>query len=248
MTEEPALVGAQGAIRYETARASTTTEPGSSLPRYRDHEPDPSATTRRETETPHRPPTAVEADGDADEVEPRLPQPSRSSWPEIRFYVGAVALFFVSFALTTGLWVLGPVVVLGWEPVAITSGSMEPAIQVGDVVIFSERDPATIGRGTVVVFEDPSGNLVTHRVADVLDDGRFVTRGDNNPVDDSTPLDQTSVRGVGRVLVPFAGYPAVWTSGGTWLGLAFVAVLFGGLSYASRWAVLPKYSPWRHVP
>ncbi len=156
-----------------------------------------------------------------------------------------MALFFVSFALTTGLWVLGPVVVLGWEPVAITSGSMAPAIRVGDVVVFSEHQTSSVGPGSVIVFEDGTGGLTTHRVVETLEDGRFITRGDANDVPDSTPVEPQRVRGVGRILVPFAGYPAAWSSGGRWPGVLLVALLFGGLGYASRWAVLPKYSPWR---
>ncbi len=162
----------------------------------------------------------------------------------MRFYLGAVALFFISFALATGMWVLGPMVVLGWEPVAITSGSMAPAIRQGDVVVFSEAPADPVGPGTVIVFEDRQGSLVTHRVAGTLDDGRYITRGDNNPVNDSTPVPADSVRGVGRVLVPYAGYPAVWTSGRTWPMFLVVATVFGALTYASRWALLPRYDPW----
>ena len=169
----------------------------------------------------------------------------RPIWPEIRFYLGSAALFFIAFALATGLWVLAPAVVLGWESVAITSGSMEPVIQVGDVVVFSEAPADPIGRGTVVVFADGDGSLVTHRVVGTADDERYITRGDNNAVNDSSLLAHESVRGVGRILVPFAGYPAVWTASGTWYSVVLVAMLFGGLSYASRWALLPKFSPWR---
>lgn len=162
----------------------------------------------------------------------------------MRFYLGAVALFFVSFALATGMWVVGPMVVLGWEPVAITSGSMAPAIRQGDVVVFSAAPAEPVGPGTVIVYADADGSLVTHRVAATLDDGRYITRGDHNPVNDSTPVAPEAIRGVGRVLVPFAGYPAVWTSGGTWPSLLVVAAIFGALTYASRWAVLPRYDPW----
>ena len=126
----------------------------------------------------------------------------------------------------------------------MTSGSMEPVIQVGDVVVFSEAPNGPIGRGAVIVFEDSTGSLVTHRVVERLDDGRYLTRGDNNPVPDSTPVPHDAVRGVGRILVPFAGYPAVWTSSGTWYSIALVALVFAGLAYATRWALLPSFNPW----
>ena len=170
---------------------------------------------------------------------------ARTAWPEVRFYIGSASLFIVVFALVTGVWVLGPMVVLGWHSAAITSGSMEPAIQVGDVVVFAEAAGAEIGPGTVVVFPDSRGSLVTHRVVEQLDDGRYVTRGDNNPVNDSTLVPREAVRGVGRVLVPYAGYPAVWVSGGPLLSVVLLAAMFGGLSFTSRWALLPRFSPWQ---
>lgn len=168
----------------------------------------------------------------------------RLIWPEIRFFLGCGALFLVAFALATGLWVVAPAVVLGWHSAAITSGSMEPGIRVGDVVVFSATPDEPIAEGSVIVFPDGRGSLITHRVVATLDDGSYATRGDNNIVNDSTSVSHESVRGVGRILVPYVGYPAVWTSAGTWYSLALMAVLFGALSFASRWAILPSFNPW----
>ena len=248
----PELVEVATGSARSTPEGGTATQTWSSLPRLRDDDrfDDTEVASVRPVPGPNDGYVSGEGDLDRDPSyeEPWYEEPGpslgRPIWPEIRFYFGAAALFFIAFALASGLWVLGPRVVLGWYSVAITSGSMEPAIGVGDVVVFSETPDELIGRGTVIVFPDPSGSLVTHRVIGHIDDGGYVTRGDNNAVNDSTPVAHEAVEGIGRILVPYAGYPAVWTSGGAWYAVAMVAALFGGLSFASRWALLSKFSPW----
>lgn len=119
--------------------------------------------------------------------------------------------------LWTVLWlalaVLVPTVALGFRPHAIVSGSMEPAIRAGDVVLTATVDhPVEPGR--VITFTDPNraDRLITHRVVTVGEDGHYRTRGDANEAVDSTPVPPENVQGEGRLLVPLAGMPLLWSS------------------------------------
>jgi hypothetical protein len=95
--------------------------------------------------------------------------------------------------------------VLGWTPVAITSGSMAPLIRPGDVVVL---DPdAEIAPGSVVTVDRGPGR-VTHRVVSQRADGTWLTRGDANASADREPVHPEDVVGVGRLVVPVIGYPA----------------------------------------
>ena len=248
LAEESAheLVGAPS--RYATVETNgiSTTRAWSSLLRLRGDDADDSASEgSRPISDPDDGGSHVDDDDGDRWRRGNKPRVARPVWPEIRFYIGAASLFFISFAIATGMWVLGPRVVMGWHSAAITSGSMEPVIQVGDVVVFSDTASEHIGPGTVIVFPNGQGSLVTHRVVGQLEDGRYITRGDNNAVNDSAPVPPEAIHGVGRLLVPYAGFPAVWMASGSWLSVALVAALFGGLSFASRWALLPSFSPWR---
>ena len=103
----------------------------------------------------------------------------------------------------------------GWVPLAVLSGSMEPTIPTGSMVVIErvqgEADLAGIRTGDVITFlprpDDPT--LVTHRVMSqaVRADGStiFVTRGDANSADDPDPVGATQIRGVLRYHVPMAG-------------------------------------------
>ncbi|GIG27514.1 signal peptidase I [Cellulomonas marina] len=113
-----------------------------------------------------------------------------------------------------GTWALLPAVV-GWETRVVVSGSMVPALAVGDLVVTAPP-PGPVLPGHVVVFDEPggTGRTVVHRVRSVRPDGALVTRGDANGSDDGAPLAPADVRGVARLRVPLVGLPAVWARQG----------------------------------
>jgi signal peptidase I len=117
--------------------------------------------------------------------------------------------------LTTMLaWVFVPMIVLGWTPLVVVSGSMEPLIRAGDVVLI-EQVSHVVGPGTVVAFDDGNG-VVVHRVVDVSEDALYTTRGDANRDPDSTPVLQDQIIGQGHLLVPYIGLARVL--GWVWWG------------------------------
>lgn len=112
-----------------------------------------------------------------------------------------------------------------WEPVTVTSGSMGSSLRPGDVLLIDEPQPDLLSQGAVILFEAPSGELVTHRVEAVEDDGTLVTRGDANRSPDPSRVLPDDVRGVGRMIVPLIARPLVWAGDGDLAPLAAFAVL-----------------------
>jgi len=71
----------------------------------------------------------------------------------------------------------------GGRPLVVLSGSMEPTLTTGDVVVVKRVRPEDAHAGDVVTYRNPEGSLVTHRVRAVRRRGaRFelVTKGDAN--------------------------------------------------------------------
>jgi signal peptidase len=109
------------------------------------------------------------------------------------------------------LVILALATVLGHRSFTVMSGSMEPAISTGDVVMTSQIRPAEAKVGQVVSFRDPSGSkrLITHRIRRIRNDGKsflFTTKGDAN-----NTLERWSVPAggqIGRVWlrIPKIGY------------------------------------------
>jgi signal peptidase len=101
------------------------------------------------------------------------------------------------------------------KSLTVMSGSMEPAIGVGDVVVARETSPMDVRSGDIVTFRDPTDHarLITHRVRGIHVRGRevlFVTRGDANTGEEHWAVPQDGV--IGRVVyhIPLMGYFMVW--------------------------------------
>ncbi len=146
--------------------------------------------------------------------------------------VGKTA-FRIAFHATLGFAaVLGAVLIVpsffGYGSLTVLSGSMEPTLHVGDVVVEHRVPPLSVRIGDVVTFRDPEDpiRLYTHRVVSMsASEGSvaFVTRGDAN-----TGVERWSIpRGgtVGRVeyRLPLLGY--VTNRAGSRLGKLALLVL-----------------------
>jgi signal peptidase I len=101
---------------------------------------------------------------------------------------------------------LGVSHVAGWRTLTILSGSMAPAIEVGDLIVTRPVRPTMLAAGDIVTFRDPDGSphLITHRVVDlqVTAAGATVeTRGDANPTSErwTVPTDGTVGLGMYRL-------------------------------------------------
>jgi signal peptidase I len=108
----------------------------------------------------------------------------------------------------------GPMVV-GDHPHTDLSGSMEPAIHPGDVVMDEQIAPWEAKVGEIVTFRDPQNQskLLTHRVVKMTDTGssiKFVTQGDANNTQEHWQVPATGE--IGRVIytVPWVGHIAVF--------------------------------------
>lgn len=161
------------------------------------------------------------------------PVPEEPGYGRVRLTAGVLGRVWLWFLAGCLVVTLVPVL-FGWRPYLIQSGSMEPRIQVGDVVIAApEHDPqALLGRVTVFTDPDRPDRNKTHRVVQIADDGALVTKGDANPTPDSQHVAMSEVQGLGRLLVRFVGLPVIWAQTGQWLWL----LLFGAsVGLAVRW-------------
>lgn len=73
--------------------------------------------------------------------------------------------------------------IFGYSTLEVVSGSMEPTISVGDIILIN-TNVKNINKYDIVTFYDENGAFVTHRVLAVEKDGSVLTQGDaNNTVD-----------------------------------------------------------------
>ena len=132
-------------------------------------------------------------------------------------------------------------------PIApVPTGSMEPTIHVGSLLILQGVKPEDVNVGDIVVYKLPYAQKhtilfifseykpapIVHRViAKVCDDGEcyFLTKGDANQLPDQNPLDvDTWLRGediIGKVvlIIPYIGYFYIWAK--TPVGIVIIVAL-----------------------
>jgi signal peptidase len=91
------------------------------------------------------------------------------------------------YAVFFGLKVAFRTEYLPFHPVS--SESMVPTLNVGDLIIVKGMDPNLVTVGTIIVFHSPRNHemLIVHRVVGISSQGGklyFETKGDNNPTKD----------------------------------------------------------------
>ena len=83
----------------------------------------------------------------------------------------------------------------------VLSGSMEPELSVGDLMIVVERESYNVR--DVVVYQD-GRTAVVHRIKSI-DGDTVITRGDANDSDDS-PIQKSQIKGEVVFVMPLVGY------------------------------------------
>ncbi len=154
--------------------------------------------------------------------------------------VRIVLWVFLNLTILLTTWVGIGWAIGGWSPVIITSGSMEPALGVGDVLLIDESASETIAQRSIVVFER-DGEAIAHRVF-AVDGDAYVTKGDANPSPDAGRVTDADVVGAGRLVVPLIGLPVVWLHDGAYIplaawGLLVLAGVAGLVRAADAWWV-----------
>ena len=101
--------------------------------------------------------------------------------------------------------------VAGFRPVAVYSGSMVPTLRIGSVAIDRPVPASSIRVGDVITFADPyvSGRLVTHRVIRIFHTRKglaYRTKGDANAVRDPWTIRLPGRVGRVQFSIPGAGY------------------------------------------
>ena len=102
----------------------------------------------------------------------------------------------------------------GYKPIAVYSGSMVPTIRVGGLAVDRVVRASTVRVGDVITFQDPyvRGRLVTHRVIRIFHTSHGVayrTKGDANAARDPWTIKLPDRVGRMSFSVPYAGY-ALW--------------------------------------
>jgi signal peptidase I len=156
--------------------------------------------------------------------------------------VGAAALWTIGGVLFGVCMAVTLPFFLGIKSLTVLSGSMEPTIHVGDIVVVRQIAPLDARVGDVVTFRDPTDTdkLVTHRVRRVtVADGwvSFQTKGDANTGTEQWRIADDGTIGLVLYRVPRLGYVLFYVHGaiGRFMLVVLPAVLLGAYEIRRIW-------------
>ncbi len=153
-------------------------------------------------------------------------------------------MLIISMASSLSLWIFLPWGFLGWSPTLVTSGSMEPLVTPGDVVMIRPVTAEEILPNTVVLYDRPDTGRVLHRILEQLPDGTFRTGGDANAVPDSAFVHVEDIEGAAVLAVPWVGRPALWFAQGHYALLGVGAVMLLVVVRLAPRSFDPAFDPW----
>ena len=97
--------------------------------------------------------------------------------------------------------------------IAVATGSMNPNILVGDVVIVDQKyDLASVKVGDILACKYDN-KIIVHRIIKIVKSGEemfYYTKGDANTSVDNYSITRDMVVGIVKVKVPYIGLPTVW--------------------------------------
>jgi len=111
----------------------------------------------------------------------------------------------------------------------VLSGSMEPSIHTGDIVVSSKVDIKDLKEGDVITFRyEGEKNCITHRITKIMNTefGMFFkTKGDANEDEDARLVKDSEIIGKVVFVIPYLGYLPVFVK--TPLGYITLIVIPG---------------------
>lgn len=142
------------------------------------------------------------------------PTSLRSGRRRVAWHVATAVRAALAGAGLTLLAVLCLPPLFGYRPLAVLSGSMEPAIHTGDLVVSRRIAPGRARVGDVVTFREPGrSRMITHRLRSVQIEGataKMVTKGDANDAPERWSVAAGGTIGRVELRLPRLGFVALW--------------------------------------
>jgi len=134
-----------------------------------------------------------------------LRQFTKTKKPSIRGWTIVSVLCVLIVWTSTGL--------LGFYPTVVASGSMRPAMDIGDIAIVVSADPIEIQVGDIIQYWQGE-EMTLHRVVEITGKGDsrlFITKGDDNPIPDTYRVLPDQIRGKLIFTIPKLGWISIYT-------------------------------------
>lgn len=135
----------------------------------------------------------------------------------------------------------------GYKALSVISGSMEPTIHTGDVIVIRPVESSEdVAKGDILTYhsKEQKQMLITHRVVGILQVNgakkAFVTKGDANETEDLSTISFEQVVGRYQFRLPYLGYVASFVRKP--IGVVLMVIVPGlvlvGMEFRKIWMAL----------
>ncbi len=119
------------------------------------------------------------------------------------------AIYYSVLGVVAAMLVLSIIPSSPWKTFVVSSGSMEPAIKTGAVVLVMSADEYETGDVITFGLYSREKPPTTHRIVEIKEESGsvvYVTRGDANGGVDMRPVNSKDVIGKVAFSIPYLGY------------------------------------------
>ena len=119
-----------------------------------------------------------------------------------------ILLYNIILVFISCLNKIDDVSIFGYKAYIITTDSMKPSINSGDVSIVRNTKEDNIETGDVITFKQ-GDKVITHRITNIEEqDGKkvYTTKGDNNNLEDDEKVEYSQIEGKNVLTIPKLGY------------------------------------------
>ena len=113
--------------------------------------------------------------------------------------------------------------IFGYSSLMVATGSMSGTIEEGDLIIIKDTGDYKIG-DIVTFFQDGDDIPTTHRIYNIDEEGKWVTRGDANNSYDKRSITSDEIIGEVVLVIPYVGTFIDWAVEGG--GLIYIIGIF----------------------
>ena len=120
----------------------------------------------------------------------------------------------------------------GYEPYRILTGSMEPTLITGEIVLINTNDRDG-DVGDIIAFQ-LGEHVVIHRIVEIASNGEYKTKGDANPTEDFDTVGDTEMIGtLWMKLGPFKWFWDLFSSRKKYALIVMLVLMHGSAELAA---------------
>ena len=163
---------------------------------------------------------------------------SKKTTKIVKIVISTALSAVILFIAVTAVWLLIDKYIIrypvprlfGYSFLCVESGSMQDEIMVNDLIVITKTKDYEIN-DIITYLRDDETVPTTHRIVGKTSDGKYITKGDANNINDRFPVSEDEILGEVIKIKEGAGSTLIWVRNRGWIYLTGFAILVAIASF-----------------